>query len=115
MIKRLITTVEELQEPNGTIRINTPLMCYVFEQLRKTSDLDSYKTMMLCERLSQLSGNGKILTMEDKDSILNGILQPIPLPVVPPLTPIIDTANVCVTTDTTSLKSNLTIDGRTVN
>lgn len=86
MIKRLITTVEELQdEPIGTIRVTTPLMCYIFEQLRKTPNLDSSKTMLLCEKLSYLSADGKILTIEDKDRIFDiwwgGPRQPAPTPI----------------------------------
>lgn len=83
MIKRMITTVEELQEPIGTIRITTPLMCYIFEKLRKTPNLESSTTMLLCEKLSYLSGDGKILTLEDKDRIFDiwwaGPRQPGPI------------------------------------
>lgn len=70
-MKRVITTVEELQDPIGTIRVTSPLMCYILEKVRTTPNLDSSKTMLLCEKLSYLSGDGKILTIEDKDMIFD--------------------------------------------
>ena len=72
MIKKTTTIVEELQlDPIGTIRMTGPLMCYILEKIRTTEHLEGSKVLLLCEKLSYLSADGKVLTIDDKDTIFD--------------------------------------------
>lgn len=72
MMKKTVTTIEEFQdEPIGTIRTTTPLMCYILEKIRTTQHLESSKVMLLCEKLSYMSADGRVLTIDDKDTIFD--------------------------------------------
>lgn len=68
-MKRMITTVEELMIPAGTVHITLPLIISLFEYVRTNPNITNADVMMISEKIASKS-RGSILTVEDFESIV---------------------------------------------
>lgn len=68
-MKRMITTVEELMVPAGTVHITLPLLISLLEYVRTEPMLTSTDVMMISERIANKS-RGSVLTVEDYADII---------------------------------------------
>lgn len=68
-MKRMITTVEELLVPAGTVHITLPLIISLLEYVRTNPDITTTDVMMISERIAAKS-RGSVLTVEDYEGII---------------------------------------------